>query len=231
MRFLAFIPARGGSKGIVGKNIVALCGKPLIAWTIEAVKKSAYALDVFVSTDDEAIAQVAAQYGAANDYRRPPELASDSATTVDAVADALSWLSAQGKHYDAVVILQPTSPLRTTQHIDEAIVIFVNASSKPLVSVCEPAHPPYLLFSENPDGHWQRLAPIPESGRRQDAALRTAQLNGAIYIQSVARFNQQRRFFEENNTQFYFMPIAASVDIDAPVDLALAQLLLSATTS
>lgn len=226
LRFLAFIPARGGSKGIVGKNIIDLAGKPLIAWTIEAAQQSQYALDVFVSTDDEVIAAVAAHYGAANPYRRPAELASDTATTVDAVSDALDWLASQGKHYDAIVILQPTSPLRSAQHIDEAIEQWLTAPSQPLVSVCEPAHPPYLLFAEQANGSWQRLAPVPVSGRRQDAALRSAQINGAIYIQSVARFEQQHRFFEEDNTQFYFMPTAASVDIDTPVDLALARALL-----
>jgi CMP-N-acetylneuraminic acid synthetase len=227
VRLLAFIPARGGSKGIIGKNSVDLAGKPLIAWTIEAAQQSNYALDVFVSTDDEAIADVAAHYGAANHYRRPAELASDTATTVDAVADAVDWLASQGKHYDAIVILQPTSPLRSAQHINEAIEQWLTAPSQPLVSVCEPAHPPYLLFAEQANGSWQRLAPVPLSGRRQDVSLRSAQINGAIYIQSVARFNQQRRFFEEDHTQFYFMPIAASVDIDTPVDLALAQTLLT----
>jgi CMP-N,N'-diacetyllegionaminic acid synthase len=227
LRFLAFIPARGGSKGIVGKNIIDLAGKPLIAWTIEAAQQSNHVLDIFVSTDDEAIADVAAHYCAANQYRRPAELASDTATTVDAVADALDWLASQGKHYDAIVLLQPTSPLRSAQHINEAIEQWLTAPSQPLVSVCEPAHPPYLLFAEQANGSWQRLAPVPVSGRRQDASLRSAQINGAIYIQSVARFNQQRLFFEEDHTQFYFMPIAASVDIDTPVDLALARALLS----
>jgi CMP-N-acetylneuraminic acid synthetase len=228
MRFLAFIPARGGSKGIIGKNIITLCDKPLIAWTIEAAQQSSYALDVFVSTDDEAIAQVALQWGVGNDYRRPTELASDTATTVDAVADALSWLGLQGKYYDALVVLQPTSPLRSVQHLDEAIALFLQLPQQPLISVCEPAHPPYLLFTEQDNGSWQRLVPVPQSGRRQDAKLRTAQINGAIYIQSVPRFDRLRCFFEEDNTQFYFMPTSASVDIDTPVDLALAQVLLGA---
>jgi CMP-N-acetylneuraminic acid synthetase len=229
MKLLAFIPARGGSKGIVGKNIVMLAGKPLIVWTIEAAQQSAFALDVFVSTDDEAIAQVAAQWGAMTEYRRPAILASDSATTVDAVLDGVDWLARQGKHYDAIVLLQPTSPLRTAAQIDESISLFLQSPQQALVSVCEPAHPPYLLFSEQTDGRWQRLAPVPVSGRRQDEHQRSAQINGAIFIQSTPRLQQQRRFFEENNTQFYFMPTEASVDIDTPIDLALAQVLLQST--
>ena len=229
MKFLAFVPARGGSKGIIGKNIVDLCGKPLIAWTIEAAQQSTFDLDVFVSTDDEAIVHVAALYGASNDYLRPAELASDTATTVDAVADALNWLRQQGKQYDSVIILQPTSPLRKAQHIDEAIALFLQSPQQPLVSVCEPVHPPYLLFSEQEKGKWHRLAPLPSSGRRQDALIRAAQINGAIYIQSVLRFNDTHCFFEDDNTQFYFMPTQASVDIDTPLDLALARLLLSSS--
>jgi CMP-N-acetylneuraminic acid synthetase len=182
---------------------------------------------VFVSTDDEAIADVASAYGVATPYRRPAELATDTATTVEAVADALDWLASQGKHYDAVILLQPTSPLRSAQHINEAIEQWLTVPSQPLVSVCEPSHPPYLLFVEQSNGSWQRLSPVPFSGRRQDACLRSAQINGAIYIQTVARFNEQCCFFEEGQTQFYFMPVQASIDIDSPVDLALARLLLS----
>lgn len=228
MKFLAFVPARGGSKGIIGKNIIDLCGKPLIAWTIEAAQESTFDLDVFVSTDDEAIADVAALYGASNDYRRPADLASDTATTFDAVADALSWSAAQGKHYDALIVLQPTSPLRRVQHVDEAIDLYLRSPQQPLISVCEPAHPPYLLFAEQGNGSWQRLVPVPQSGRRQDVLCRYAQLNGAIYIQSIKRLQQGYGLFEENNTQFYFMSRETSVDIDTPLDLMVARLLLEA---
>jgi CMP-N-acetylneuraminic acid synthetase len=226
-RVLAFIPARGGSKGIIGKNIAPLAGKPLIAWTIEAAQQSHYALDVFVSTDDEAIAQVAAQWGAQTAYRRPEHLASDTATTVDAVNDGIAWLQQQGKDYDGIVVLQPTSPLRTSEQLDSAIAQWLANQDQPLVSVCEPAHPPYLLFAEQENSDWQRLAPVPSSGRRQDASQRYVQINGAIFIQSTQSLMQGKTFFEEGNSQFYVMPTAASVDIDTPLDLALAQILLT----
>jgi CMP-N-acetylneuraminic acid synthetase len=231
MKLLAFIPARGGSKGIIGKNIVELAGKPLIAWTIEVAQQNVFDLDVFVSTDDEAIAQVAAQWGVGTDYRRPAHLASDTATTIDAVCDGVDWLTQQGKVYDAIVLLQPTSPLRTVTQLNDAIQQWLGSPDRPLVSVCEPAHPPYLLFAEQESGGWQRLAPLPASGRRQDIGTRYAQLNGAIFIQTWSRLQQERRFFEENNTQFYFMSISTSVDIDTPLDLAMAQQLLSPASS
>lgn len=226
MKFLAVIPARGGSKGIPGKNIIDLAGKPLIAWTIEAAQQSDYALDVLVSTDDEAIAQVAAAYGAATPYRRPAALASDTARTLDAVLHGLHWCEQQGKAYEAVMILQPTSPLRTTHHIQQAIEQWLTVASQPLVSVCEPSHPPYLLFAQRSDASWQRLVDLPAGGRRQDMQQRFAQLNGAIYIQSVSRLRQGYGFFEEGNTQFFFMPAHSSIDIDTPLDLALARILL-----
>jgi CMP-N,N'-diacetyllegionaminic acid synthase len=222
---LVVIPARGGSKGIPGKNIIDLAGKPLIAWTIEAVR-SLSGVDVLVSTDDEAIAQVAAAYGAATPYRRPAELASDTASTLDAVLHGLHWCEQQGTAYDAVMILQPTSPLRTTQQIQQAIDQWHQQPCQPLVSVCEPTHPPYLLFAELSDASWQRVVDLPAGGRRQDMQQRFAQLNGAIYIQSVERLKLGHGFFEEGNTQFYFMPTSESIDIDTPMDLAFARILV-----
>ncbi|MCL5796976.1 MAG: acylneuraminate cytidylyltransferase family protein [Gammaproteobacteria bacterium] len=226
MKLLAVIPARGGSKGIPGKNIIELAGKPLIAWTIEAAK-AIPDLSILVSTDDEAIAKVAAEYGVATAYRRPAELSSDTATTLDAILHGLAWCQAQGQLYDAVLLLQPTSPLRTTQHIQEAIAQWQHNPQQPLVSVCEPSHPPYLLFQEQGLQQWQRLVDLPQGGRRQDMTQRFAQLNGAIYLQSVQRLQQGYGFFEEGRTQFYFMPTQASIDIDTSLDLSLARLLLS----
>lgn len=226
MKLLALIPARGGSKGIPGKNVVDLAGKPLIAWTLEAARTSRYELDVLVSTDDEQIAAVAAQWGGATDYRRPAELASDTAPTLDAVQHAVQWLAGQGRHHDALVLLQPTSPLRTAAHLDAAIDLWLQQPDQPVVSVCPPAHPPYLTFAHQPDGRWQRLAPLPASGRRQDSTAPYVQINGAIYIQSLTRLSQGLGLFEEDNTRFYVMPTQASVDIDTPLDLALVQLLL-----
>jgi CMP-N-acetylneuraminic acid synthetase len=125
-----------------------------------------------------------------------------------------------------VLLLQPTSPLRTSQHIIEAIAEWKKRTHQPLVSVCEPAHPPYLIFTENSKDDWKRLVDVPHGGRRQDIKHRFAQLNGAIYIQSVERLKLGHGFFEEGNTQFYFMPTSESIDIDTPMDLAFARILI-----
>lgn len=226
MKFLAVVPARGGSKGIPKKNIVDLGGKPLIAWTIEATL-SLENVELLVSTDDETIAQVSARYGAPTIYRRPLELATDTATTLDAIMHAVQWSQQQGKQFQAVILLQPTSPLRTTEHIQQAIALWQQDISMPVVSVYEPQHSPYLLFSEQENGRWQRLSPLPKGGRRQDVKQRFAQLNGAIYIQSIERLQAGKGFFEEENTRFYFMSAETSVDIDTPLDLTLARVLLT----
>ena len=122
MDILGIIPARGGSKGIPGKNIKMIAGKPLIEWTIEAAKKSKLLTRVIVSTDDEKIAEVAKQYGAEVPFLRPKDIAQDLSTDVEFLIHALDWLKAnQGYEPEIIVRLPPTSPLRTAAHIDEGI--------------------------------------------------------------------------------------------------------------
>jgi CMP-N-acetylneuraminic acid synthetase len=129
------------------------------------------------------------------------------------------------------LLLQPTSPLRTAQHIQEAITQWEQHPEKPLVSVCEPSHPPHLIFQSEGGEFWKRLAPLPQTGRRQDNLHKYVQLNGAIYIQSVQRLQAGYALFEENNTNFYHMSYESSIDIDTPLDLMIAQLLLNNSMS
>jgi len=118
---IAIIPARAGSKGLPGKNIRPLCGKPLIAWSIESARGSRYVDEVLVSTDGDDIARVAEQFGAAVPFRRPNELATDSATTLSAVQHALEHYRRLGRAFDVVVLLEPTSPLREESDIDRML--------------------------------------------------------------------------------------------------------------
>ncbi len=119
--FLAIIPARGGSKRLPRKNVMNLAGKPLIAWTIEAALNSTYIDEVMVSTDDREIAEIAQQYGASVPFFRPTELATDLTSTFDAIKHTLDFYAEMGEKYDFSVLLQPTSPLRESRHIDNAI--------------------------------------------------------------------------------------------------------------
>ena len=135
--FLAIIPARGGSKRLPRKNLLDLCGKPLIAHSIEAAQKSKYMSKVVVSSDDEEILNIAKEYKA-DFIKRPDELASDTATTFDALKHTLENV---GK-YDYVVLLQPTSPLRSEKHINEAIELLEEKNADAIISVCEMEHSP-----------------------------------------------------------------------------------------
>ena len=136
-KFLAIIPARGGSKRLPRKNVLDLCGKPLIAYTIEAALKSKYIDKVIVSSDDEEILNISSNFGA-DIIKRPIDLANDTATTIDAIKHTIDNF----ENYDYIVLLQPTSPLRNEKHIDEAIELLEKKKADAVVSVCEMEHSP-----------------------------------------------------------------------------------------
>ena len=123
-KFIAIIPARGGSKRLPGKNIRDLCGKPLIAWTIESAMKSNYIDKTIVSTDNEQIAKISRDFGAEVPFLRPKELATDNSSPIEAIIHALEFLENEGEKYDIVVLLEPTSPLRKENDIDRALKLF-----------------------------------------------------------------------------------------------------------
>ena len=140
---LAVIPARGGSKRLPRKNCLLLQGKPLIVYSIEAAKESVYIDEVVVSTDDEEIASLARQAGASVPFLRPAELSTDEASSVDVVAHALNYYQVNEKKlFDYVVLLQPTSPLRTAAHINQALELLKEKKADAIVSVCEAEHSP-----------------------------------------------------------------------------------------
>ena len=143
-RVLALIPARGGSKGIKDKNIRPVAGKPLIAYTIEAGKDCEYVDDVVITTDSQRIKAVAEEYGAWVPFLRPDELASDTATTLDAVLHAVNTLRDMGKEYDILVILQPTSPLRDAADLAGALEKYMASGEHSLASVSPVADHPIL---------------------------------------------------------------------------------------
>ena len=128
-KLLALITARGGSKRLPKKNILKLANKPLIAWTIEASLKSPYIDEVIVSTDDVEIAEISRSYGADVPFIRPPELATDNASSIDVLKHAVLTLNNLDRHFDYLILLQPTSPLRKATHINEAIKMYVDKKS------------------------------------------------------------------------------------------------------
>ncbi len=220
MKILALIPARGSSKGIPRKNIKSIAGKPLIAWTIEAALCSRVLDAVVVSTEDEEIAGVARQWGAQVPFRRPAELARDDTPGIDPVLHALEQLP----NFDAVLLLQPTSPLRTIEDIDACIGLAQDLQAPSVVSVSEPGIHPYRTYLLGADQRLQSLIYAPPVSRRQDLPPVYA-VNGALYY-TRADWLRQRHAFVTAETVAYVMPPERSVDLDTLLDWKLAEMLL-----
>lgn len=222
MATFALIPARGGSKGIPRKNVRPIAGKPLIAWTIQAAL-AARGLDaVVVSTDDEETADVARAAGAQVPFLRPAELARDDTPGIAPVLHAIGMLP----QYDAVMLLQPTSPLRGVKEIEGVLAMAATLRPPSIVSVCEPADHPAWMYRMDASQRIERLIEGADVPRRQDLPSVYA-LNGAIYYARTDWLNKNRGFVGERTLGFT-MSDEASVDIDGPLDWRLAELLLEA---
>ncbi|MGH4125356.1 MAG: cytidylyltransferase domain-containing protein [Clostridium sp.] len=223
-RFLAIIPARGGSKGIPNKNIMAICGKPLIAYTIEAGKKSKYIDEIIVSTDSDVIKVIAQQYGAVVPFLRPKELSSDSAKSIDVVIHAIDFYKNNNIAFDYVILLQPTSPLRTFEHLDEAIEKIIESSRTSLVSVCEAEENPILMRNIENDKLKEVISFEGTNLRRQDLPAFYI-FNGALYINSTDMLVDEKKFVNEDTIP-YVMDKESSVDIDTMLDARLVELII-----
>lgn len=214
---VAIIPARGGSVGLPGKNIIDLGGKPLIAWTIEAAQSSGMFARVIVSTDDESIAKAAQKAGADVPFMRPKELASSTSSSIDVVNHALNALNVDQNF----ALLQPTSPLRAGHHIREAAQLKQSKNAKTLVSVTS-GKPLSWTFQLAPSGRLEPLlADATVANRRQDAPPIVV-ANGAIYIQDVSYFRKHQAFLTPD-TIGYKMGQIQSIDIDDYEDLEIAR--------
>jgi len=219
-KVLALILARGGSKGIPGKNIVNLAGKPLIAWTIEAARACEAIDSIVLSTDDPAIAEVASRFGCEVPFMRPSELATNKSSSMDAVFHALEHLPG----YDILLLLQPTSPMRTSADIKKCLRLLTIAPA--VVSVRPSEDHPYLIFEIADSGVLKPYAKPPngQSLRRQDLPSAWC-LNGAIYGAEIGWLKIQRSFVS-SETIAYQMPKERSIDIDTTADLSSAEELL-----
>lgn len=222
-KILAIIPARGGSKGILRKNITTLAGKPLIAYSIEVAKKSRYINRVVVSTDDNEIARIARIYES-EIIMRPKELAKDSSSVMDAVFHVLDTLEKEENYIpDIVILLQPTSPLRSVDDVDNAIELFLNSNGcESVVGVCENTH---LYWSFKIERGY--LKPIFRQyiGMRRQKLPKLYLPNGAIFI-STPHILKRYKSFYCNKTIPYVMPPERSIDIDEKKDLIIAELLM-----
>jgi N-acylneuraminate cytidylyltransferase len=226
-RVLALIPARGGSKGVPRKNVALLGGRPLISWAVGSARDSTLIDRLILSSDDPDIIEACTNEGCEVPFVRPAELASDQARSIDVVHHAMAWVEATGAGaYDYLVLLQPTSPFRQAQDIDDCIRACHERGAPSAVTVCEPSHSPYWMYGMDEFGRLSPLLPPPPgASRRQD--LPSAFLpNGAVY---VARWSELRHAdsFMLQGVLGVQMPVERSLDIDTPSDFRLAELLLS----
>ncbi len=226
MKYLYLIPARGGSKGIPGKNIKPLGGVPLIGHSIRhALAAGADSTDIIVSTDSEEIAEVARRYGATVPFLRPASLATDTSSSRDAILHAYDTLKAEGKEYDAIVLLQPTSPFRRPEDILNAVKAYESAAMKAgqddmpgmAVSVSEArTNPYYSAFETDADGFLHISKGAGRYTRRQDAP-KVWEFNGAVYVLNpqLLRKHEISRLPRIIPVE---MPPDRSLDLDTPAD-------------
>jgi CMP-N,N'-diacetyllegionaminic acid synthase len=220
MILLAIIPARGGSKGIPRKNIRPFCGKPLLQWSIDAALAAACVDQVLVSTDDPEIAEVAKAGGAEVPFLRPAELATDSAPGIAPVLHALEQLP----QVSDVLLLQPTSPLRTSADIESIVALRQQTGWESAVSLTPSAKHPAWMYSLSPDQHLDPLLQLDGAHCRQQ--LPTAYvLNGALYL-ATRDFLLREHSFIADDTVGYVMPAEKSADIDTPLDWQWAEFLM-----
>lgn len=224
---VAIVTARGGSKGIIGKNLAPIAGKPMIAWTIDAARRSTSVRRVVVSTDCDEIARVARVWGAEVPFRRPEALARDDSSHLSVVLHALEWIeNDEGRAPDYLLLLQPTSPLRLPEDIDRAVALAAEKGPDGVVSVCVANPHPWLVKRMDADGHLAMFCDVDSSRylRRQDFPPAYS-LNGAIYLVRPEALRSQRTLIPRQTLPLV-MPAERSLDIDDAWDLHLARLIM-----
>ena len=231
LKILIFIPARGGSKGIPGKNLVELNGKPLIQYTLETtldlITNKTIEWIPFISTDDEKIATFCRNQGFNLEYKRPKELSGDKSPMMEAIWDALKWLE-QNKNLtpNAVLLLQPTSPLRKETEIIKAIKQAENEEDFSIVSVTRMREHPFECIETNENG-WSFLSkPDNKSPGRQGYNDNFFFIDGSFYFASIGFLIKNKTFLIEDKTQFHILNQLWPIDIDDQEDLAVAEFFL-----
>ena len=227
MNTLAVIPARGGSKGLPGKNILTLAGKPLIAYTIEAAQAARSVDRIVVSTDDAEIAEIARTYGAEVPFIRPDHLSNDTAIATEVCLHALEFLK-QEEDYEPelAMFLQPTSPLRSSEDIDGAVELLRETGASAVVSLKEVVEHPQWMRRLDAEQRVSPLFPELEVPHVRQGLEKAYILNGAVYV-AVAGVLLENRSFHGLDTRGYVMPRERSIDIDTAIDFAIVDHLIT----
>jgi len=229
-RCLCVIPARGGSKRLPHKNIKNLCGKPLIQWTVEAGIGSKSIDRLIVSTDDLEIAEISKSCGAEVPFIRPETLATDSSSSYSVLEHAYQYLFEQGDYYDYIIMLQPTSPLRTSNHIDEAVKLLKDKQADGVISVTEASHPIEWCSALPESGEMKGFIKNINASSQSQKFEKKFCLNGAIYITSVRRMQKEKSHIYGSCMYAYTMDPHYSIDIDNAIDFKIAEFFLTKNT-
>ena len=222
---LAIIPARGGSKGLPGKNIKELHGKPLIGRSISQAPESKYIDEIFISTDSQEIANVAENCGVQVSSLRPAHLASDTASSMDFIEYTINLLEEQGKKFDYLILLEPTSPLRDVKDIDESIEMLIDhPTAKSVVGVCksEGQHP--ISLTKINDGFLVTYIERNKSVRRQELE-ELYFFEGTVYATSIEGFRQYRLFYHKECLA-YIVPKWKSFEVDDFIDFTIIEAIM-----
>lgn len=225
-KILAIIPARGGSKGLPGKNIKELCGKPLIAWSIEHAQKSKYVDELFISTDSQEIADVAEHFGAPCPELRPAELARDTAPSSEFIVYTLEKMKKEGKFFDYFILLEPTSPLRDVEDVDKSIEMLVDnpvAESVMGVVRAEDSNPAFMVKI----GEGGLMIPFmgkAETLRRQDIPD-AYYFEGTVYLSKCDAYMEKKAFYHDK-TLPYVVPKWKSFEIDDIIDFTIIEAIM-----
>lgn len=223
---VAIIPARGGSKGLPGKNIMPLSGKPLIGYTIEAAQQSNLITDIILSTDDREIAEIAASFGADVPFLRPDHLAGDNCSAIDAYIYTIDKLNTEfGYSISDFIVLQPTSPLRSSYDITEAVNLFKTKDADSVISVQKAVHPPVWAKKIRSDGVLVNYFKSDMYNKNRQEIEKAYMPNGAIFIFKYEMLKSEYGYYYEKTYPFV-MPAERSIDIDTQLDFDIAEFLL-----
>lgn len=223
---LAIIPARGGSKGLPGKNIKELNGKPLIWYTINAAQQSKQVDRIILSTDDKKIAKVSKGYDVEIPFMRPKKLATDSTLAIDNYIYTIERLNHEFDYnYQEFVVLQPTSPLRNAEDIDKAIQLFKEKNTDSVISVCEAVHPPLWSKKIDRKGVLRSYFNIEIENKNRQELEKAYMPNGAVFVFKLS-FIKEKYTYYSDKTYPYIMPKERSIDIDDYLDFEFAEFLM-----
>lgn len=224
MKILAIIPARSGSKGLKDKNIKKINKKPMIVYTISSALESKIFEDIVVSTDSAEYAEISKKNGATVPFLRPNKLSDDKSTSCDVILHTLEEMEKLGKYYDYFMLLQPTSPLRTSSDVVNAYRLLKKKNANSVISVTEADHSPLWMNTIDDNLNIDDFLDKQNNKRRQELK-KYYRLNGAIYLVKVDFFKKYKNYYKKNSFA-YIMPKERSIDVDDEFDFKLAELLL-----